>query len=99
MAKYLKQKNFSKEAVMARDWLAVFPCFNNYTIKKCIILSLIHEFELNGKDFDLTIEEIAKVLLMPAITIKRNILQMIKEGILSSEKTGRTRKLKIGIEQ
>jgi len=97
--KYKKQKNFSKETIQQRKWLAVFPMFLNYKVKKCMILSLIHEYEIHALDFDLSIQEISELVHMPAVTVKRHIKALVTNGILTSEKVGRRRKLKIGVEQ
>jgi DNA-binding MarR family transcriptional regulator len=97
--KYKKQKNFSVETIRQRKWLATFPIFLTYKIKKCLILSLIYEFEIHGFQFDLSLEEIADLICMPTVTVKRHIQALVKDGILTSEKIGRRRTLKIGVEQ
>lgn len=97
--KYKKQKNFSKTAIQERRWLAVFPIFLKYKIKKCMILSLIHEFEIHNLDFDLSIKEIGELVCMPPVTVKRHIRALVEDGIVTSTKVGRRRQLKIGIEQ
>ena len=97
--KYKKQKNFSKKTIEQRKWLAMFPIFLNYKVKKCVILSLIYEYEMHNLDFDLSIQEISELVRMPAVTVKRHLKALVNNGILTTEKVGRRRKLKIGIEQ
>ena len=96
---YKKQKNFSKKTIQERKWLAVFPVFLKYKIKKCMILSLVYEFDIHHLDFDLSIKEISELIIMPEVTVKRHIKALVEHGILTSTKAGRRRKLKIGIEQ
>jgi len=96
---YKKQKNFSKKTIQERKWLALFPIFLKYKIKKCMILSLVYEFDIHNVDFDLSTKEIGKLVVMPEVTVKRHIKALIEHGILTSRKVGRRRKLKIGIEQ
>lgn len=64
-----------------------------------MILSLIHEFEIHGLDFDLSLKEIGELIVMPEVTVKRHVKALVEHGILTSTKVGRRRKLKIGIEQ
>lgn len=97
--KYKKQKHFCKETIQQRKWLAVFPVFLKYKVKKCMILSLINEYEIHNLDFDLSIQEISELIHMPAVTVKRHIKALVDNGVLTSEKVGRRRKLKISIEQ
>jgi len=99
--KYKKQKNFSKEWVLTRNWMPYFEVFNSweYKFKHRFLLSLIYEFELHDKDFDLTTKEISKLMRMSEITVKRYVALLIKQGVLTAEKTGRTRKLKLTNQQ
>lgn len=99
--KYKKQKNFSKEWVMTRGWVSFFEIFNlyEYKLKQRILLSLIYEFEIHGKEFDLTTKEISALTRMPEVTVKRHLTALVKKGILTAEKIGRNRKLKLGSKQ
>ena len=101
MDKYKKQKNFSKEMVLARNWLPIFPMFMmyEYKFKQRVLLSLIYEFELHGKEFDLTTKEISSITRMPEVTVKRHLTTLVNQGILTAEKVGRNRKLKLGSKQ
>lgn len=98
---YKKQKNFTKEWVLTRNWMPFFELFNvgQYKIKQRMVLSLVYEFEIHGKEFDLTTKEISHCTKMPEVTVKRHIAKLVKQGILTAERTGRTRKLKLGSEQ
>lgn len=99
--KYKKQKNFSKEWVLTRNWMPYFEVFNSweYKFNNRFLLSLIYEFELHDKEFDLTTKEISKLMRMSEITVKRYVASLIKQGVLVAEKTGRTRKLKLTKQQ
>jgi Fic family protein len=99
--KYKIQKNFSKEWVLTRNWMPFFKVFNlyEYKIKQRMVLSLIYEFEIHDKEFDLTTKEISRATRIPEVTVKRHVTALLKRGILTAEKVGRTRKLKLGSKQ
>ena len=94
---YKKQKNFSKEWVFTRGWIPYFEMFNSwdYKPKHRLLLSLIYEFELHDKKFDLTTKEISNLMRMSEITIKRYVSLLVKQGVITSEKIGKTRTLKL----
>ena len=101
MDNYKKQKGFSKKRVLTRNWVPFFKKFNlyEYKVKERILLSLVYEFEIHDKEFDLTTKEISEATRLPEVTIKRHLGTLVKKGILTAEKTGRRRKLKLGSKQ
>lgn len=94
MDNYAKQKDFCKDLVIKREEMPLFACFFKYR-NKGIVLSLIHEFELNGKVFDLTLDDIAAATLTPKRTIRRHITELLRDGVITSQPNGQGRILRI----